>query len=112
MGFRKDSYATVWETKNKGNYHEARITISRKDKVSDKYIQDFNGWVRMIGTAHTLANDLNPEDRIKLGNIDVTNNYNKETKVTYTNFLIFSFEKQDGSQTYSKIEEDDTDEPF
>lgn len=112
MGFRKDSYATVWETKNKGNYHEARITISRKDKASDKYIQDFNGWVRMIGTAHTLANDLNPEDRIKLGNIDVTNNYNKETKVTYTNFLIFSFEKQDGSQTYSKIEEDDSDEPF
>ena len=38
MGFRTDAYATVWEVQNKGNYHEARITIQRKNKSTFRNI--------------------------------------------------------------------------
>ena len=31
-------------------------------------------------------------NRIKLGDVDVTTKYDKEKKVTYTNFKMFSFE--------------------
>ena len=64
MGFRTDAYATVWEIQNKGNYHEARINIQKKNKSTGEYEQDFSGFVRMIGTAHTLADDIQPRDRI------------------------------------------------
>lgn len=119
MGFRKDAYATVWGIEDKGNYHEVKLSIQKKDKQSGEYKQDFNGFVRFIGTAHTLCKDENIQvkDRIKLGNVDVTNNYDKEKKITYTNFLCFSFdtmqEQNSGNaeSAYAKLEED-SDEPF
>ena len=35
---------------------------------------------------------LKEGERIKLGDVDVTTKYDKEKKVTYTNFKMFSFE--------------------
>ena len=114
MGFRTDAYATVWEIQNKGNYHEARITIQRKNKSTGEYEQDFSGFMRMIGTAHTLADDIQARDRIKLGSIDVTNKYDKDTKKTFTNFLCFSFEKVEsyGSNKSEEYTSDDDFSPF
>lgn len=113
MGFRTDAYVTVWEVRNKGNYHEARITSQKKNKQTDKYEQDFSAWVRMIGTAHTLAEDLKERDKIKLGSIDVTNNYDKEKKVTYTNYCVFSFEAQNQQKAESSYAmEVDGESPF
>lgn len=97
MGFRKDTYATVWqvepvsETLTKG-----RISISRKNKASGEYEQDFSGYVSFVGTlAAKKAASLQERDRIKLGDVDVTNRFDKEKNVTYTNFKIFSFEMAD-----------------
>lgn len=97
MGFRTDSYATIWsvdavsDTKTR-----ARISISRKNRQTGEYEVDFSGFVDFIGTAAAKkAACLKEKDRIKLGDVDVTNNYVKEKNITYTNFKVFSFETQD-----------------
>ena len=68
------------------------MSISKKNKQTNQYETDFSGFVRFIGTAHQRANTLKEKDRIKIGDCEVTNSYNKEKNVTYTNFAVFSFE--------------------
>ena len=83
MGFRKDSYATVWEVKKgNGNYSDVRLSTSKKNKQTDEYVTDFSGFVRFVGTAHQNAGALKEKDRIKIGDCEVTNSYDKEKKVT------------------------------
>ena len=97
MGFRKESYATVWEVEPVSDtLTKGRISIRRKNKQTGDYETDFSGFVSFVGTvAAKNATQLKEKDRIKLGDVDVTNRYDTEKKVTYTNYKIFSFEKQD-----------------
>lgn len=75
---------------------KSRISISRKNKQTGEYETDFNGYVSFVGTAAAKkASRLQEKERIRLGDVDVTNRYDKEKGVTYTNFKIFSFETQD-----------------
>ena len=104
MGFRKDAYATVWSVEVKSDtMTRGRISINRKNKQSGEYEQDFSGFVDFVGTAaaHSAAS-LKERDRIKLGDVDVTNKYDKEKNVTYTNFKIFSFELMNGGNSGAK----------
>lgn len=103
MGFRKESYATVWSAEPVSDtLTKGRISISRKDKQSGEYVQDFSGFVSFVGTACAKkAAGLKEKDRIRLGDVDVTTRYDKARNITYTNFSIFSFEK-DGEQTQTK----------
>ena len=96
MGFRQDArFVKVWEVENKGNYHIVSLSTSKKNKDTNEYETDFsNKFVRFIGTAHTLAADLKKGDTIKLGSCEVTNKYDKEKSTTYTNYLVYSFEKE------------------
>ena len=97
MGFRKDSYATIWSVETiSDTLTKARISISHKNKQTGEYETDFSGFVGFIGTAAAKkAACLKERDRIKLGDVDVTTNYNKEKDVTYTNYKVFSFEVQE-----------------
>lgn len=98
MGFRTDAYAKVWGVENKGNYSVVDMSVSKKNKETGGYDVEFsNKFVRFIGTAHKLADGLKKGDTIKIGNCDVTHVYSKEKNTTYTNFLVFSFETQDGN---------------
>lgn len=94
MGFRTGAYAKVWEvTPMSDTSTKVRMSISRKNKQSGEYEQDFSGFVLAIGTAAAKkAAGLKEGNRIKLGDVDVTTKYDKEKKVTYTNFKMFSFE--------------------
>lgn len=96
MGFRQDArFVKVWEVENKGNYHVVSLSTSKKNKETNQYETDFsNKFVRFIGAAHTLAADLKAGDTIKLGSCEVTNKYDKEKNTTYTNYLVYSFEKE------------------
>lgn len=96
MGFRQDArFVKVWEVENKGNYHIVSLSTSKKNKDTNEYETDFsNKFVRFIGTAHTLAADLKKGDTIKLGSCEVTNKYDKDKNTTYTNYLVYSFEKE------------------
>ena len=101
MGFKQDArFVKVWEVENKGNYHVVSLSTSKKNKDTNKYETDFSDkFVRFIGTAHTLAADLKNGDTIKLGSCEVTNKYDKEKNVTYTNYLVYSFEKEGSNST-------------
>ena len=96
MGFRQDArFVKVWEVENKGNYHIVSLSTSKKNKDTNEYETDFSSkFVRFIGTAHTLASDLKKGDTIKLGSCEVTNKYDKEKNTTYTNYLVYGFEKE------------------
>lgn len=99
MGFRTGTYAKVWEvTPLSDTSTKVRMSVSRKNKQSGEYEQDFSGFVLAIGTATaSKAARLKEGDRIKLGDVDVSTKYDKEKRVTYTNFKLFSFEIEDGS---------------
>lgn len=87
---------------------DIRISISRKR--DDGYVQDFGGYVRCIGSAcANKAARLREGDRIKLGDVDVSNNYVKEKNTTYTNFKVFSFDLADSTQSSSHSAEAATD---
>lgn len=106
MGFRVGAYATVWNVESvSGTMTKVRISTNRKNK-DDEYEQDFGGYVAFVGTANAnAAASLKERDRIKLGNCDVTNRYDKEKRTSYTNFTVFSFEKLEGSGKPDKAED-------
>ena len=99
MGFRTGAYAKVWEvTPMSDTSTKLRISVSRKNKQSGEYEQDFSGFVLCIGSAAARnALKLKEGARIKLGDCDVTTKYDAQKKITYTNFKLFSFETEDDS---------------
>lgn len=101
MGFRTGAYAKVWEvTPMSDTSTKLRMSISRKNKKTDEYEQDFSGFVLAIGTAAaSKAAKLKEGDRIKLGDVDVSTKYDKDKKITYTNFKMFSFEAEGESSS-------------
>ena len=108
MGFRNGNYAKVWKFEDKGNYSVVEISTSKKNKQTDQYETDFaSKFVRFIGQAHTDIQALQEGVKIKLGDVEVTNSYNKETKQGYTNFLVLSFELaeyQDNTPSPSNVD--------
>lgn len=104
MGFRTGAYAKVWEvTPMSDTSTKVRMSVSRKIKGTEEYEQDFSGFVLAVGTAAAgKAAKLKEGDRIKLGDIDVTTKYDKDKKITYTNYKMFSFEDANGGSTSSQ----------
>ena len=114
MGFRTGAYAKVWEVKPIGdNVTQIRITVSKKQKGGDEYIQDFSGYCSCLGSiVAKKALELHNGDTIKLGDVEVIiTNAKKvgDTYVTlpkwekgcstYTNYNIYSFEYQNAGKT-------------
>lgn len=97
MGFRQGAWATVWEvTPMSDTFTKCRISTSRKDRETGQYETDFSGYVAFVGTATAAkAAKLSERERIKLGDVDVTVKYVKESNKQFTNFKAFSFETQD-----------------
>lgn len=109
MGFRNNCYATVWEVSKanpeKKQPNKIRISISRKEKDTNNYVQDFSGYVACYGDSVKLLDSLQPKDRVRLINTDVSSSYNKETKTTYYNFKVYDMEK--ASSSYNATVGDD-----
>lgn len=108
MGFKNGGYASVFSVnKGHGNFYDVNLATSRKRRDTGEYETDFRGFVRFVGSAATAIANLNgmnsksngnlPIARIKLGDVDVTNSYNADTKKSYTNFVVFSFEYPDSN---------------
>lgn len=65
-----------------------------------------------VGTAvASKAAKLKEGDRIKLGDVDVSTKYDKDKKVTYTNFKMFSFEMDGESSSSSRSAPPDEPKP-
>lgn len=94
MGFRTGAYAKVWEVIPVGDTStKLRMSVSRKNKQTGEYEQDFSGYVLCVGTAVAKkARCLPAGARIKLGDCDVSTRYDAERQTSYTNFKLFTFE--------------------
>ncbi len=92
MGFRTGSYAKIWSIEEQGNRLNAKISISRKNKETGGYEQTFGGYVRVYGDAVSVFKNCGEGGRVKLGDIDVTNRYNAEKKVTNTYYHVYTAE--------------------
>lgn len=90
MGFKNGAYATVWETRDRNGRAEARMSINRKDQ-NGNYVTDWSDWVTLIGAAKDLVGAA-AKTRIRLGDVDVSNRYDKEKKVMYVNYKMFTYE--------------------
>lgn len=101
MGFRTGAYAKVWEvTPMSDTSTKLRMSVSRKNKQTGEYEQDFSGFVLAIGTAASgKALSLKEGSRIKIGDCDVTTKYDPQKKITYTNFKLFSFSTEEDEAT-------------
>lgn len=99
MGFRTGSFAKVWDVAPLNDTStKLRVSISRKNKQTDEYEQEFSGFIMAVGSATARkAAALKEGDRIKLGDVDVTTKYDKEKGVTYTNYKVFSFDADGGA---------------
>lgn len=97
MGFRANTFCTVWEIFPKSEtMTRGRISINRKNPKTGQYEQDFSGYVDFVGTACAAkALHLTAKQRIKIGDVDVCNRYDKEANKEYTNFKVFNFELAD-----------------
>lgn len=104
MGFRKDAYATCWSVEPKSDTMTiVRLSTNSKNKQTGEYEQDFGDFVAFIGTAVAKkAANLKEKDRIKLGDVDVSNKYDREKHTTYYSFKCFGFEKLDNKQQPSQ----------
>lgn len=86
----------MWSVEQgKGNFTNVRLSISRKNKDTDQYEDEFSGFCMFIGEARAKAERLKERDRIKLGDVDVTRRYDKERQKEYYTFKVFSFEMAD-----------------
>lgn len=108
MGFRTGSYCKVWSIEPKSDVcTKIRLSVSRKDKHTGEYEQDFSGYVTCIGTAAaSKAAKLNQGDRIKLGDVDVSTKYDADKKVTYYNLKVFSFDTVDDNKSSTSATDD------
>lgn len=91
--FSVNSYAKIKEVEDKGNYSVCKISISKKNKTTNKYETDFIGKVRFVGNAH-LQRPLK-DQRIKITNCGVSNCYTKDDKLEFSkspNYTIFGYE--------------------
>jgi len=96
--FSNGAYATIWEVKEAEKYCDVRISTSKK--VGDKkYEQDFSANVRFVGNAKEVVRGMKEKDRIKIINCGVSNQYNKEKKQLYTNYVVFECENVTGGTT-------------
>lgn len=93
MGFRTGSFASVWQVEpGRGKTTRVRVSTSRKNQQTGQYEQDFSGYCVFIGNAHARAAMLKERDRIKLGEVEVTNRYDKESGKTFHDYKVFSFD--------------------
>ena len=99
MGFRTGAFCKVWDVEPISDRKvKLRVSISQKSKDREgEYIQEFSDFPVCLGTAcANQASRLKRGDTIRLGDVDVSNRFDKERRVTYYDFKIFSFEKVDG----------------
>lgn len=96
MGFRVNSYATVWSVESvKPNVTKVQLSTSRKNRQTGEYEKDFGGFCRFVGNCAVDALNLRKQDRIKLLEVDVTNQYDAQAKREWVYYTVFSFEKVD-----------------
>ena len=98
MGFRSNTHARVWSVEpGRGKFTKVNLSVSRKNKETGQYETDFSDFCMFIGEAHAKAALLKRGDRIRLGDVDVSNRYDKAADKKYVDYKVFSFDLADAA---------------
>ena len=101
-----NSYGSVFDVEDKGNYVKANFTTSRKDQ-DGKYVNSY--WSAIfLGKSKDAAKELTDKDRIHVTSGGITKEpyTNQEgKKVSYPTVKIFEFEKL-GSNGNGNVKDD------
>ena len=108
MGFHSGAYARVWKlAENKGNYSTVQMSISSKNRETGQYETVWqDGFTRFVGAAHNKLAKMNIPDgglTIYLTATDVNQNYVKEKKTMYTNYVVFDFIVPESGERYEMV---------
>lgn len=97
---RYGGYAKIWSVEDMGNYSTANISVSKKNKETEKYDTEFQeGFVRLVGQAHEfMKGRAIPENglSVMMTSTDETNKYDNAKKKMYYNHVIFGLEDASG----------------
>lgn len=93
--FAVNSYAKIKEVEVKEKYTTCKITITKKNKLTNQYETNFVGKVRFVGQAH-LQRPM-ADQKIKITACGVSNCSTKDSKLEflqYPSYVVFSYELQ------------------
>lgn len=98
MGFGVNSYAKIKEVVEKhDNYSVCKITVTKKNKLTNEYELQFSAHCRFVGNAHKSV--PMKDQRIKITSCDVTNCYkDKDGNLQFTKnpqYVVFGYELQE-----------------
>ena len=98
MGFCTNAYAKIKEVVEKQtNYTVCKVTITRKNKLTNEYELQFSAHCRFVGNAHKSVPMA--DQRIKITSCDVTNCYkDKDGNLQFTKnpqYVVFGYELQE-----------------
>jgi len=95
---------TIFEPIVKEKYVQAKLSTGKKNQDGSWTNMSWN--VRFIGKCYDQASRLKEKDKIELRSGYVENSYDKETKKSYVNVIVFEFETEyNQEQPKQKIEE-------
>jgi hypothetical protein len=98
MGFCTNAYAKIKEVVEKhDNYTVCKVTITKKNKLTNEYELQFSAHCRFVGNAHKSV--PMKDQRIKITSCDVTNCYkDKDGNLQFTKnpqYVVFGYELQE-----------------
>ena len=98
MGFGVGNYCKIKEVVEKhDNYSVCKITVTKKNRVTNEYELQFSGHCRFVGNAHKSVPMA--DQRIKITSCDVTNCYkDRDGNMQFLNkpqYVIFGYELQE-----------------
>jgi hypothetical protein len=98
MGFSSGSFAKIKEVVEKqANYTVCKVTITKKNKLTNQYELQFSAHCRFVGNAHKSV--PLKDQRIKITSCDVTNCYtDKDGNLQFTKnpqYVVFGYELQE-----------------
>lgn len=104
MGLRVGAYLKVWKIERFEKYTKVQGSTSRKNKETDTYETDWNGFLNFAGQAHTEIAKYKENDRVKIEEFEVKNKYDKEKKQTSTYYSVFKISDANNNATQPAAE--------
>ena len=106
MGFSQGSFAKIKEVVEKhDNYSVCKITITKKNKLTNEYELQFSAHCRFVGNAHKSVPMKDP--RIKITSCDVTNCYkDKDGNLQFNKnpqYVVFGYELQESQGASANV---------
>ena len=106
MGFSNGSFCKIREVVEKhDNYSVCKITVTKRNKLTNEYELQFSAHCRFVGNAHKSV--PMKDQRIKITSCDVTNCYkDKDGKLQFTKnpqYVVFGYELQESQGASANV---------